>query len=869
MRAAALHRQLGSVIVALALLGLHATAHAQQCTSSCSRARGVCAMQARTALSGCLHGCAFGDFQCRAACMTSWRAARAICRATRTDCMTTCPPAAASAGAASAMIPCTTGCSATAKSCFADVLAMGAACADGCGAAGGEPKSCLEQCAAAIGAKSATCLAAFQGCVVGCQGQGAGACFSTVAMECTAQPCGPGQPCVQPEEFCSERCATTPSSGTCLDLATGECTTATCSPNQPCAATGQTCVPLCPPPTPQGKCFDPAARACTEQVCDTAHGCVLANQICTLQCPMRTPVPQCAGVPCEGSCALLPPCPSGAPCPEFPSRVGQCVSDSAGVCGCVPASPPPTRTPQPTQTLQCDAAACGGPCAIALPFPCPDGKVCASPDLVLQGQCAITAAGSCDCMPVRPTPLETSTPQCGGDRCGGPCLIGPICPPGALCPEPAFVLRTGTCTAEADGSCQCAPVSPAPTTTPRPTRTPQCNSGACDGPCTIDVPFVCPDGEQCRRPNDAAIQGRCASAADGSCDCLPIAPTPPATPTPQCSGPMCGGPCVIGPPCPPGKICPAVEFAVGRGECALDANGGCQCVPVSPPATRTPQPTRTPQCSGAICGGDCTISFPFPCPAGAPCDAPSAPDLQGQCTIIEDGSCECVPVQPTPPATPTPQCSDAMCGGSCVVGPTCPPGKVCPARALVVRPGQCMIDAAGACECVAVAPPTPTPGCASDADCKDDNACTADRCVNGECEHDCLCLSSNGGEACCPGPSALCVASCGSDATGTCGGFCPTGASCEAAASANGGCGCVSGPGGPCGGNILAPPPVCAPGLVCHQSLPDVTGYCEKPDCVPLFTSGCSHTSDCCEPCGNGTIAPCGVCINGTCEGAP
>src|SRR5579862_2686129 len=191
MRAAALHRLLGPVVIALALLGPHAPARSQQCTSSCSRARGVCAMQAHTALSGCLHGCAFGDFQCRAACMTSWRAARAICRATRTDCMTTCPPAAAAASSA----PCATGCSGTAKSCFADVLASGAACADGCTAAGGgDLKSCLEQCAAAIGAKSAPCLAAFQGCVVGCQGQGAGACFSTVAMECTTQPCGPGQP---------------------------------------------------------------------------------------------------------------------------------------------------------------------------------------------------------------------------------------------------------------------------------------------------------------------------------------------------------------------------------------------------------------------------------------------------------------------------------------------------------------------------------------------------------------------------------------------------------------------------------------------------------------------------------------------------
>jgi hypothetical protein len=38
---------------------------------------------------------------------------------------------------------------------------------------------------------------------------------------------------------------------------------------------------------------------------------------------------------------------------------------------------------------------------------------------------------------------------------------------------------------------------------------------------------------------------------------------------------------------------------------------------------------------------------------------------------------------------------------------------------------------------------------------------------------------------------------------------------------------------------------------------------------VPLFTSGCTQTSDCCEPCSRLGRAPCGVCINGFCSGAP
>ena len=345
--------------------------------------------------------------------------------------------------------------------------------------------------------------------------------------------------------------------------------------------------------------------------------------------------------------------------------------------------------------------------------------------------------------------------------------------------------------------------------------------------------------------------------------CLSGCPVP--TPPAQCSSVPCQGQCVMGLTCTPGEPCP--EF-VRLGQCETDASGACGCVPVTPPPTRTPRPTPTPQCTAAMCGGTCTIDLPFPCPDDATCNGPNIPVLVGQCKTTAVG-CECVPVKPTPSTprpTPTPQCTGA-CGGPCQIVPICLPGLVCPAD-LVVLAGECTTNSAGVCECLPVIPPTPTPGCTTDADCNDGNVCTADRCVNGVCEHGCICLTSSG-EACCGGPSDLCVAPCGTDAAGSCGGSCPVGAACESGSSANAACECVSGPGGPCGGNILAPPPVCAAGLVCHQTLPDITGYCEKPDCVPLFTAGCTETADCCQPCENGTHAPCGVCINGTCDGAP
>jgi hypothetical protein len=160
------------------------------------------------------------------------------------------------------------------------------------------------------------------------------------------------------------------------------------------------------------------------------------------------------------------------------------------------------------------------------------------------------------------------------------------------------------------------------------------------------------------------------------------------------------------------------------------------------------------------------------------------------------------------------------------------------------------------------------PECVHDADCDDGNACTVDTCNDGVCEHGCVCADPAGGASCCPGPAALCVKPCGL-AGGVCGGSCPSGATCEAGASTAAACRCVSGEGGPCGGNVFAPPPVCAPGLVCKQANPDATGTCEPAQCIPFFQDGCSTTADCCEPCGNGRIAPCAVCLNGRCEGAP
>jgi hypothetical protein len=247
-------------------------------------------------------------------------------------------------------------------------------------------------------------------------------------------------------------------------------------------------------------------------------------------------------------------------------------------------------------------------------------------------------------------------------------------------------------------------------------------------------------------------------------------------------------------------------------------------------------PAGGPACcpgSAALCAMPCGINADGTC--GGIC--PAANEV---CTAT-GSTCACMP-------TPPPACGDTFptCNGACPTGNTCASPTGAPT-----------------CQCV--------PGCTTNADCDDGNGCTADQCVNGTCEHACICVDAASGSSCCgPGPSCI-APTCGAVTDPTCGGSCPFRATCEAVPTATAveGCRCISSEGGPCGGNIDMPPAVCASGLVCQQTNPDVTGVCVVAGCVPLGTSGCTQTPDCCEPCSRLGRAPCGVCNQGVCFGAP
>ena len=203
------------------------------------------------------------------------------------------------------------------------------------------------------------------------------------------------------------------------------------------------------------------------------------------------------------------------------------------------------------------------------------------------------------------------------------------------------------------------------------------------------------------------------------------------------------------------------------------------------------------------------------------------------------------------------ECRLAGCdqrGGVCVLRPEACPAVVQPVCGCdgVTYANDCERQRAGACRrysgrCVEA-------HCSSDTDCDDGNGCSADTCVNGACNHACICVGPQGAATCCPGPSALCERPCAGDASGICGGNCPRGATCTTPPDGSA-CGCVSSLGGPCGGNVFTPAPVCAAGLVCKQPHPDAVGICVAADDDPCSAAQNGCGGPCTRTCADGTAA--------------
>jgi hypothetical protein len=387
---------------------------------------------------------------------------------------------------------------------------------------------------------------------------------------------------------------------------------------------------------------------------------------------------------------------------------------------------------------------------------------------------AALQTGAAHCLAV----FGTCVGSCAGGVSGN-CLdtIARECTDQACSPSQPCAMPNEFCTA------RCAP--PPSSGTCFDTRTRQCT----DQTCTIDQ--TCPSNELCVLHCPPPLPtGTCFNRRTQQCGaaCSPVQPCsaagafiepeteicipqcPPPLPSGTCLDPttaQCGGSCAPTAPCPQDQLCvPACPLPPPTGKCFSTVARQCTQESCSP---RQPCTQRDEFCT-------------LQCP----------PLPEGQCLAMTTGQCTTQSCSPTAP---------------------CPLEQVC------------VIQCPSLSSTTTTSTTLPGSPCRTDVDCDDGDGCTHDACLNGTCVHVCLCLTADGASACCPGPAALCVRRCGTDVEGVCGGLCPLGATCETVADGTT-CGCVSGLGGPCGGNLFAPPPVCAPGLVCQQASPDVTGVC-------------------------------------------
>jgi hypothetical protein len=131
------------------------------------------------------------------------------------------------------------------------------------------------------------------------------------------------------------------------------------------------------------------------------------------------------------------------------------------------------------------------------------------------------------------------------------------------------------------------------------------------------------------------------------------------------------------------------------------------------------------------------------------------------------------------------------------------------------------------------------------------------------CEHACVCLDPTGAASCCSGPAALCVQPCGLDASGVCGGQCPTATDvCTPSAT-----GCICMPAPPaCGETYPTCGGSCPAGTLCATD----TSTCH---CVPEGPPSCGDSFPACGgtcpvgmTCTSLTGAPECQCVPGPCQ---
>ncbi len=194
--------------------------------------------------------------------------------------------------------------------------------------------------------------------------------------------------------------------------------TATPTPTEPCSGSpcGGTCV-ICPPCTPGTIC--PLAP-CELGHCElsAAGSCACAPGLAATPTATPTLLPGTCIGDCNGDGAVTineiilmlnitlgnvssAACPAvHGWCPEGCTVNDLIAAVNNALYGCL-VGPPPTPTPQ------CSEVPCGGSCTIAPP--CTPGPNTACPNSVMLGVCGLNPLSGCQCEPVEPVTMSSST----------------------------------------------------------------------------------------------------------------------------------------------------------------------------------------------------------------------------------------------------------------------------------------------------------------------------------------------------------------------------------------------------------------------------------------------------------------------------
>jgi hypothetical protein len=190
----------------------------------------------------------------------------------------------------------------------------------------------------------------------------------------------------------------------------------------------------------------------------------------------------------------------------------------------------------------------------------------------------------------------------------------------------------------------------------------------------------------------------------------------------------------------------------------------CGCPPPPPPPCTPCQDKGLCTTDGVACGADADGDGTDDCLDHCPCEP--GPAESGGCAMPPCAPCMCIVAGGTcghdADGDGIDDCSDRC---PCEPGPPenggCPRPICEPCSSCQLVPcghdadGDGVDDCEDSCPCRPGPPenhgcPMGTP-CQTDADCDDGNGCSLDVCIDGFCEHKCLCLAADGFD-CGPGP---------------------------------------------------------------------------------------------------------------------